>query len=74
MKELPKDGDRELTVLEKILTRDPNPRTAIVMALDTMFGAVDTVSYVVGIKLMLLKSEVSTAVKNYMAVWWKNTL
>jgi hypothetical protein len=71
LQEMPKDGDRELTVLEKILARDPNPKTVMVMALDTMFAAVAMVSYVVCKKLMLLKSEVSTTVKIYMAVWWK---
>ena len=43
---MPKDTDRELTVLEKILAKDPNPKTAMVMALDTMFAAIDTVSFV----------------------------
>jgi hypothetical protein len=41
---LPKDTGRELTVLEKILAMDPNPKTAMVMALDTMFAAIDSVS------------------------------
>jgi hypothetical protein len=40
---MPKDSDRELTVLEKLLARDPNPKTAMVMALDTIFAGIDTV-------------------------------
>lgn len=43
---MPKDTDQELTVLGKILAKDPNPKTAMVMALDTVFAAIDTVSYV----------------------------
>jgi len=46
LKDLPNNTNRELTVLEKILAKDPNPKTAMVMALDTMFGAIDTVSFV----------------------------
>ena len=44
MNSMPEDPDRELTVLEKILARDPDPKTAIVMALDMMGAGVDTVS------------------------------
>lgn len=40
---MPKDSGRELTVLEKLLARDPNPKTAMVMALDTIFAGIDTV-------------------------------
>jgi hypothetical protein len=43
LKNIPKDSDRELTVLEKLLARDANPKTAMVMALDTMFAGIDTV-------------------------------
>ena len=43
MTELPEDPDRELTVLEKLLIRDPNPKTAMVMALDMMTAGIDTV-------------------------------
>jgi len=46
LKDLPKETDQELTVLGKILVKDPNPKTAMVMALDTVFAAIDTVSYV----------------------------
>jgi hypothetical protein len=46
LKNLPKNTDRELTVLEKILAKDPNPKTAMVMALDTMFAAIHTVRFV----------------------------
>jgi hypothetical protein len=46
LKDFPKDTDRELTVLGKILAKDPNPKTAMVMALDTIFAAIDTVSLV----------------------------
>jgi len=38
------DSDRELTVLEKLLISDPDPRTAVVMALDMMTAGVDTVT------------------------------
>jgi len=44
LKALPEDSDRELTVLEKLLIRDPDPRTAVVMALDMMGAGIDTVS------------------------------
>jgi hypothetical protein len=43
LKAMPKDSDRELTVLEKLLARDPNPKTATVMALDAIFAGIDTV-------------------------------
>jgi hypothetical protein len=36
--------DRELTVLEKLLIKDPNPKTAVVMALDMMGVGIDTVT------------------------------
>jgi len=38
------DSDRELTVLEKLLIKDPDPRTAVVMALDMMGPGVDAVT------------------------------
>ena len=44
LKAMPEDSDRELTVLEKLLVRDPDPRTAVVMALDMMTAGVDTVT------------------------------
>jgi hypothetical protein len=43
-KTIPEDSDRELTVLEKLLIKDPNPRTAVVMALDMMTAGIDTVT------------------------------
>ncbi|PSN42152.1 hypothetical protein C0J52_18994 [Blattella germanica] len=45
LKTLPPDSDRELTIVEKILARDSNPKTAIVMAIDMMSAGVDTVKY-----------------------------
>lgn len=51
---LPEDPDRELTVLEKILARDPDPKTAIVMALDMMGAGVDTTSYSSAVALYYL--------------------
>jgi hypothetical protein len=36
--------DRELTVLEKLLIKDPNPKTGVVMALDMMGAGIDTVT------------------------------
>jgi hypothetical protein len=44
LKAMPEDSDRELTVLEKLLIRDPDPRTAVVMALDMMGAGIDTVT------------------------------
>ena len=44
LKVMPEDRERELTVLEKLLIRDPDPRTAVVMALDMMTAGVDTVN------------------------------
>jgi len=41
---MPEDSDRELTVPEKLLIRDPDPRTAVVMALDMMGAGTDTVN------------------------------
>ena len=43
LKNLPEDSERELTVLEKLLIRDSNYRTAMVMALDMMTAGIDTV-------------------------------
>jgi hypothetical protein len=44
LKAMPEDSDRELTVLEKLLIRDPDTRTAVVMALDMMVAGIDTVT------------------------------
>ena len=44
LKAMPEDSDRELTVLEKLLVRDPDPKTGVVMALDMMGAGVDTVT------------------------------
>jgi hypothetical protein len=44
LKTMPEDSDRELTVLEKLLIKDPNPRTAVVMALDMMGAGIGTVT------------------------------
>jgi hypothetical protein len=44
LKVMPEDSDRELTVLEKLLIRDPDLKTAVVMALDMMQAGVDTVT------------------------------
>jgi hypothetical protein len=41
----PDTTERELTVLEKLLIKDPNPKTAMVMALDMMAAGIDTVTY-----------------------------
>jgi hypothetical protein len=43
MKSMPENMDRELTVLEKLLINDSNPKTAMVMALDMMGAGIDTV-------------------------------
>jgi hypothetical protein len=44
LKTMPQDSDRELTVLEKLLISDPDPKTAMVMALDMMGAGIDTVT------------------------------
>jgi hypothetical protein len=44
LKAMPVDSDRELTVLEKLLIRDPDPMTAVVMALDMMGAGIDSVT------------------------------
>jgi hypothetical protein len=44
LKAMPEDSDRKLTVLEKLLVRDPDPKTAMIMALDMMLAGVDTVT------------------------------
>jgi hypothetical protein len=44
LKDMPEDSDREMTVLEKLLIRDPDPRTAVVMALDMMTAGADSVT------------------------------
>jgi hypothetical protein len=44
LKTMPEDSDRELTVLEKLLIKDPNPKTAVVMTLDMMTAGIDTVT------------------------------
>jgi hypothetical protein len=44
LKAMPQNSDRELTVLEKILITDPDPKTAMVMALDMMGAGIDTVT------------------------------
>jgi hypothetical protein len=44
LKDMPQDSDRELTVLEKLLITDPDPKTAMVMALDMMGAGIDTVT------------------------------
>jgi hypothetical protein len=41
----PDNTERELTVLEKLLIKDPNPKTAMVMARDMMGAGIDTVTY-----------------------------
>jgi hypothetical protein len=44
LKAMPENPDKELTVLEKLLITDPDPKTAMVMALDMMAAGVDTVT------------------------------
>jgi hypothetical protein len=44
LKAMPEDSDRELTVVEKLLVRDPDPRRAVIMALDMMLAGIDTVT------------------------------
>ena len=44
LKAMPENSDRELTVLEKLLIRDPDPMTGVVMALDMMGAGIDSVT------------------------------
>jgi hypothetical protein len=44
LKAMPENTDRELTVLDKLLIKDPNPKTATVMAFDMMAAGIDTVT------------------------------
>jgi hypothetical protein len=44
LKTMPEDSYRELTVLEKLLVSDPDPKTAVVMALDMIMAGIDTVT------------------------------
>jgi len=44
LKAMPEDSDRELTVLEKLLIRDPDPKIGMVMALDMMAAGIETVT------------------------------
>jgi len=44
LKAMPEDSDKELTVLEKLLVRDPDPKIGVVMALDMMTAGIDTVT------------------------------
>jgi hypothetical protein len=41
----PDNTELELTVLEKLLIKDSNPKTAMVIALDMMAAGIDTVTY-----------------------------
>jgi hypothetical protein len=43
----PGNTEREVRVLEKLLIKDPDPKTAMVMALDMMGAGIDTVTYFV---------------------------
>ncbi|XP_069672037.1 probable cytochrome P450 301a1, mitochondrial [Periplaneta americana] len=54
LKSLPPDSDRELTILEKVLARAKNPKTAVVMALDMMIAGVDTTSSATVVALYFL--------------------
>jgi len=45
LKAMPENTDRELTVLEKLLIKDPNQKTAMVMAQDMMGAGIDTVNF-----------------------------
>ncbi|KAJ9595931.1 hypothetical protein L9F63_012878 [Diploptera punctata] len=54
MKTMEPDSGRELTVLEKFLAADPDPRTAMVMATDMMAAGIDTTSYTAAILMYFL--------------------
>jgi hypothetical protein len=57
LKAMPEDSGRELTVLEKLLITDPDPRTAMVMALDMMSAGIDTVISSRGAQCSLVAQE-----------------
>jgi hypothetical protein len=44
LKAMLEDSDMELTVLEKLLIKDPDPRTAVVMELDMMGAGIDAIT------------------------------
>ncbi|KAF4523552.1 hypothetical protein B566_EDAN012000 [Ephemera danica] len=46
--EKPQQDEAEMSVLEKLLLRDPNPKKATVMAIDMMMAGIDTTSYTAG--------------------------
>ncbi|KAF4523553.1 hypothetical protein B566_EDAN012001 [Ephemera danica] len=48
LKEKPHQDETEMSVLEKLLLRDPNPKKAVVMALDMMMAGIDTTSFTTG--------------------------
>ncbi|KAF4523554.1 hypothetical protein B566_EDAN012002 [Ephemera danica] len=54
LKENPHQDGTEMSVLEKLLLRDPNPKKAVVMALDMMMAGIDTTAYTAGCVLYTL--------------------
>ncbi|XP_069671910.1 probable cytochrome P450 301a1, mitochondrial [Periplaneta americana] len=57
LKNLPPDSDRELTVLEKLLAKDPDIRTTVVMALDMLGAGIDTTSYTAVVVMYMLSKN-----------------
>jgi hypothetical protein len=57
LKAMPENSVRELTVLEKLLITDPDPRTAMIMALDMMSAGIDTVISSRGAQSSLVAQE-----------------
>jgi hypothetical protein len=47
LKEQPHHDEAEMSVLEKLLLRDPNPKKATVMAIDMMMAGIDTVYFLI---------------------------
>ncbi|PSN42150.1 hypothetical protein C0J52_18992 [Blattella germanica] len=73
LKSLPEDSDRELTVLEKLLARDPDPKTAIVMALDMMTAGIDTTDIIMPLLVLSNKDKYFPQAKKFIPErWMKN--
>ena len=57
LKEKDPKGDQELSLIERILTNEPDPKTACIFALDLIFVGIDTVS-------IFIKHKILLAIKN----------
>jgi len=79
---MPENTDRELTVLEKLLIKDPNPKTAMVMALDMMAAGIDTVTIsmeqipfdILIVAQLIKKFPTFHAARQIIDIFWNPTL